>query len=294
MEHIVRIHKHNMEPYREYIPDFFLQGFEEAEAYSFYGMTVGGRFAGVLVLEIVGVEAYVQYMYVEPKFQFFQSRMIEFVAYELCAFGIWRLVWKFLEDDTVCKNVQMFGFQVKKDDIARFEFQIQEIKQVALFSEQAKNVIALEALDSLLLKQLGNELAISGDDMITLPINKQGYIADCSAVYMEQNQPKGILLLTRDEDGKLFIPYMFSESTHPAAILNMMRFTFENASRKFDESETCSMYIVEPVLVKIVEKVLEIKGQYQCTAIRELAYIADYQKAYEKLESDDYWDWDLY
>lgn len=293
MEYIFRINNSNIEDYIEYIPELFLYRLEQGESYFFYGMTFADTFCGIMVLEEQGIDVLVHYMHVDESYQFFQSSMIEHVMYDIYQMGAQRLVWKFLEDDQFQTKVEGLGFQVKKDDIARFEFKIEEIKKAALFSEKAKDIISLEELDNMHLRKLGNEIVELGEDIIPMPVNKNEYLADCSAVYMEGEHAKGLLLLTRDEDEKLFIPFMFSDSSNPMAILNMMRFVFFHASQKFDESESCSMYIVEPVLVKIVEKVLGIKGQYQCTATRETAYIANYQHAYEELENGGLWDFDI-
>jgi hypothetical protein len=180
-----------------------------------------------------------------------------------------RFVWKFLEDGTDWNlKMEQMGFQVIKSDIAVFHFEMKELSKMALMTAKSKNVIPLSDLDTVSLKKLSNEMLLQESEIIKFPIRKDDYIADCSAVFMEKNEPKAIMLLQRDENGELFIPYIYSQAKDPMAIVDMIRFMFRNANERFEEHETCVTYVVQPVLVKIIEKLTGVKGQYQYVAMR--------------------------
>ena len=54
----------------------------------------------------------------------------------------------------------------------------------------------------------------------------------------------------------------------------MMRFMFTNAKAKFNENTICRAYVIDLLLVKIIEKITGIKGKYQQTAVRNLSEMA--------------------
>lgn len=284
MEAVFRLSEDNLEEYVKFIPGVYLMEYVYNKEMFMYGLSRYGEACGVAILERDGEDISIHYLYIQEEYE--RQLLFSFVNSVACDMykeGADRLVWKYLEDESgeLRQKLYNLGFVSRKSDIAVFNFTIRELAAVPLLSMESHNTIALKKLDGISLKKLCSEIVNNGKDIIDMPLRKEDYITECSVVYIENNEPKGIMLLKQEEDGNLFIPFIYSNTAEPMAIIDMMRFMFINAHNSFEADTICRAYVVEPVLVKIVEKLTGIKGRYQQIAVRDLSNMEMYMNYFE-------------
>lgn len=271
MEMISRLSEENIEEYIELLPYEYLGIYEYAENTFMYGMSDEGIPCGIALLENENDDVIIHYLNTYGKNKHDMYSFVNFIAYELYQQGVERLIWKYLEDDDFDYKLMLanLGFVSTSDDIAVFEFSIKDLLSNDFLNTMSRDTVSLKDIGGFELKKFCAEITNEFKNIVEMPIKKELYVADCSAVYMEKNVPKGILLLQMEED-ILHIPYIYSGSSNPKAIIEMMRFMFSQAKKKYSEYTICKIYVVDPLLVRIVEKVTGITGKYQQIAVRNL------------------------
>ena len=90
-----------------------------------------------------------------------------------------------------------------------------------------------------------------------MPLDINDYVGDCSVVYLEENVPKGLMILEKVND-RLRIPYMLA-----------------HAIEKYDENMECSAVVIDFVLIQIIERLTGISCKYQQIAVKELDEIGE-------------------
>lgn len=270
MEVAIKVEERNLNTFIHFIPEIYIKDYIESEIYVLYGFLSEEQACGVALLEIGVRDVIIEYLYLLESHTHLLSYFLHFIEYDMYQIGRERFLWKFLDDETGTyrQMLRALGFYISQGENAVFRFRLEELEKVTLLKKQPKNVVSLEQVDNLRLKKLSAEIEEQGSAILSFPIQKEEYIADCSAVIIEQNEPKAMLLLQRDENGELYIPYIYSKAKDPMAIVEMIRFMVRKAKEQFDENETCVTYVVQPILVKIIEKLIGTKGQYQYIAMR--------------------------
>lgn len=286
MELVMALNDDNMENYIKFIPRHFFIDYINNDNIFMYGIKEEGTECGIAVLEKSISDILIHYVYLEEDKSMLLFTFINTIAFHMYRDGYERMVWKFLDDEegNYRRKLDNMGFVVRQNEIAAFRFSIKQLSQVSILNAPYHNVISLKDADGLSLKKLCYEISENGKDIIDMPINKDDFITECSVVYMEKNIPKGMMLLQMDKDNTLRIPFIYSSSKQTTAIIDMMRFMFSEASKQFDENMICNAYVVEPVLVKIIEKITGIEGKYQYVGIREFQIKEVFSKMTENMD----------
>lgn len=282
MTYVFKINDTELIEYIEMIPEAYLQHYRIGEPIVFYGLGYEDKVCGVVVLELSGNDVYVQYMNVLNEYTIYLQDFIFSLKYELCA-SYDRMVWEFIEDSSMGKLLCGCGFEVSNDDIAMFDFNIGILSDAKILNEASCDVISMADTDNIILKKFFEIISEAGKNFVDTPELGKEYLDECSAVYIEDNIPKGILLIKSNEE-ELVIPYMFSSSKNPMAIVEMMRFTLHKIRVRFDEKTICKTYIIEPTLVSIVERLTGIKGKFMCSGVYGLDNIRNFLNAYKDIE----------
>lgn len=266
---VFRLNAEKMNKFTELLPTEYAY----SENMFAYGMIKDDVPCAVALLETEYNDVFINYFYVRSDDSSDTYYFINSIAYEMSGLGMERLVYNYLEDEFEQRRMANLGFLSIPGDGAVFEFSIKDLLLIKLLNTPSNNTIALKNIGGIELKALCSEISEKCMDIVEMPIRKEDYIADCSVVYMENNVPNGIMLLEKVND-TLLIPYIYSTSSNPMAIVDMMRFMFTNAKAKFDENTICRAYVIDLLLVKIIEKITGIKGKYQQTAVRYLSEMA--------------------
>lgn len=282
MIHIYKLNESHQDEIAKLLPLEYMTDYVMEDDLYAYGMYIIDELKGIALIRDDGIIVEMNYLYVEDDSKFFLTYFIDSIAYDMYNKGAKKVIYHFLEgtDNDLIKTLIRNGFVVSKDEIAMFEFNIKQLSDIPLLNSSSRNVISLEEIDNIRLRDICADIMESGEDIVDMPLNKNEYLADCSAVYMKDDKAKGMLLLQRDKEGKLIIPYIYSNSSEPMAIVDMMKFTFNTARKQFDENEFCRTYVVEPVLVKIVEKITMASPRYRQSAVYDLSIMQKYIDAY--------------
>lgn len=257
------------------LPEEFIVDYIYNQAQNLYVLKIEKEICGAALISSDGDDAIIDYMYVNEDNRDEYIFLINSISYEVYKDGARRIVWKFLqEDDEVISILQKLDFVINEDAIAFFEFKISDLENCEILNKSVKNVIALEELDNTHLKDLCNRIVQNGEAIVDMPIEKESYIESCSAVYVEGNIAKSIILLQENIDDTLEIPFIYSESNDPTALIELIKFIYQKANIKYGKDKLCRTYIVEPILIKIIEKLVGLKPEYQKSAVRDLEYLS--------------------
>ncbi len=282
MIHIYKLNESHQDEMAKLLPLEYMTDYVMEDTLAAYGMYINDELKGIALIRDEVMEVVLHYLYVDDDCKFFLSYFIDSIAYDMYNKGVEKLIYHFLEgdDSDLIKILERNGFVVSRDEIAMFEFSIKQLSEIPMLNASSRNVISLEELDNIRLRNICTDIMEANEDIVDMPLNKNEYLANCSAVYMKEDKARGLLLLQRDKDGKLLIPYIFSNSTEPMAIVDMIKFTFNTAREQFDENESCRTYVVDPVLVKIVEKITMVSPRYRQNAVYDLSIMQRYIDAY--------------
>lgn len=257
------------------LPVDFIVDYVYDKTQSLYVLKVEEKICGVALIGKNGDDAIIEYMYVDEDNKDEYIYLINSISYDMYNDGAKRIVLKFLEEnEEIMKLLKMLDFVINEEAIALFEFKISDLENCEILKKPVKDVIPLEELNNTQIKDLCNRIIENGEDLVDMPIEKEGYIESCSAVYIEENKAKSIILVKENIDDTLEIPFIYSESQKPAVLIELIKFLYQKANVKYDRYKLCRTYIVEPVLVKIIEKLIGLKAIYQKSAVRELQYLA--------------------
>lgn len=282
MIYVHRIQKDNIDALTVMLPLEVMTDYVMDEGMFAYGMYAGTELVGTVLLREEINEIVMFYLYMSKEWETLAMYLIDNVAYDMYKKGVKSLVYRFTDNqESIASDVlENMGFTIRRNDMAMFKFSIKQLLNAPVLNGVAHNVITLQDVDNIRLRYLCSDIADAGEDIINMPLNVSDYVADCSAVYMEGDVAKGILLLIQDEGAGLRIPFIYSSSTNPMAIVEMMKFMLSKAKRRFDENEECRTYVVEPVLVKIIEKITGLSAIYQQSAILDLNVMQRYIDIY--------------
>lgn len=273
MIYVYRLNESHRDEIAKLLPLEYMTDYVMDDTLSAYGMYINDELKGIALIFDDIVEVVLHYLHVDKEADYFLPYFIDSIVYDMYNKGAKKLIYHFLEgdDDDLVKTLEWSGFIVNKGEIATFNFTIKQLSEIPLLNSSFRNVISMEELDNIRLRNICADIVNSNADIIDMPLDKEKYLANCCAVYMAGDTPKGLLLLCRDKDGALSIPYIYSNSSDAMAIVEMMKFTFNMAQKQFDESELCRTYVVEPTLVKIVEKITMATPRYRQSAILDLS-----------------------
>jgi hypothetical protein len=90
-----------------------------------------------------------------------------------------------------------------------------------------------------------------------MPIDPTQYSVKASAIFMEDDNPAGMLLLSHSKEG-IEIPYVVSLSTNPLALMDMFFFAM-NKVEKASDDVAVGMSLVDNKLEIILRHLLDIK-----------------------------------
>lgn len=126
------------------------------------------------------------------------------------------------------------------------------------------------------LSHLYGEIISKGLDWVPIPLKKEEYLAKYSAVAMESGRPAGLLLVKEAEDG-VFIPYMVNLSSNAAAPIEMIRFAVQKGSENLEPDIKCHFVVINETLLALLEK-LGMKIQKRRCAALDLSYFEECER----------------
>lgn len=136
----------------------------------------------------------------------------------------------------------------------------------------SKKCQSLEKSTQTFLAGLYKNITEHESDLIPVPIDKHSCNSDASAVYVEDGEAKGILILQPQSDCRYRIPFMYSCSSNPLAPIEMIRFSVA-AGTSFPDDTELVFDLVSAELTKFAEKLFGGTPEHAQVGQLKLSYL---------------------
>lgn len=259
---ITGIGRENIRYYLPLIPAYVLEEAATDENTEIFGIESDQAAAGAIVLRIMPPEAEIIWYYLDPSFRGrgTGSESFQELLEMLKGTEDIRYLTMDIPADAPPELKGLFaGYpaEYEKQSTVLFRTRIGEIRSSKPLQGTPKNTVSLESLDDKYMRALSNMLVQEHLDYIPMPIDRSRYMADMSAVFMEDGLPVGVLLVAK-KGQNLEIPFMANLSKNPTAIMDMMYFVCEKTKR-FAEDTMISMNLVEEGMLKMIKALLKLE-----------------------------------
>lgn len=276
--------------YAHMIPEWLFTRTEEGTEVQFWGMSDMGEPCGAAVLSGEDGVLTLQYIYIEKAYRG-QGKGQRFFAELLYRAyhspnRIFRVRYIPGEYPKLERLLSGYPFAQGEEEIGSFSCTLGELLRLKYLQGAGNNVKALSECTEESLRPLYQEITEREDDLVEMPLNRQEYIAECSAVALENGKPAGLLLVRKDKEGEISIPYLVNYSKNITAPVDMIRFALQEGGKKYSLETICRFAVVSETLFRLLEKlgITFGKKRQQCTL--ELSYFAQYEQS-AQLEIDE-------
>ena len=258
---LTEIAKENYLYYAPLLPPFVMEEVQSGENVLIFGFENDEEAAGAAAVRFSGSLAEILWFYLDDGFRgmgigtesFFL--MLQHLRYE---YDIVEIFME-LQADADPGLFRLFeGLDVRYRDLSecRFETSVGWMRSSEKLKPVSKDCIALSELSDKELRNFCDTLIKNRMALVPMPIVKEHYLPDVSAVYMKDGVPSGILLLKKNGED-MEIPYMAALNKDPLAMIEMMRFVREKTAR-FQDAARLSMNLVDGRLKDLVKTLLDM------------------------------------
>ncbi len=265
MTWIVDIDKNNYTYFMPMIPSYVKEEMADDEDLMVYGLVCDRVAAGVCAVYITPPTAGILWYYLDPSCRGIGAGSQCF--YELAVFfhdrfGIDEVVMDIPADadESIYKLFDVYDASFTKLPECRFETTLGRLRGSGKLNKPYRHSIALGKLSDRDLKSFCNRIVKENLDLVPMPIDPTQYSVKASAIFMEDDNPAGMLLLSHSKEG-IEIPYVVSLSTNPIALMDMFFFAM-NKVEKASDDVVVGMSLVDNKLELILRHLLDIKDAY--------------------------------
>ena len=272
------------------------------DGFRFYGISVDGEAAGIVVIREKSDIAELKYMYLLPDWR---SRGHIDSAISMLLVNLYQEGYAYVQMDyipseypQIAKLADRFSFRKYTTDRSFFSFKISEIKNCKAMSYTAQGILRLRALPPRIKDDLFKLMDKSGYDISRKTIENDPDTLEQSLVYMEGEKPRGLLLVKRfaykegpggvSMFGKVFpsessadIALIYVGSKELKVPLYLLSALCRNFVTDFAANELVTGYFPEGHITRLLEGALGVRGQHEETAILDLSTMQRF------LEDDD-------
>ncbi len=267
MEKLVPVTSDTITFFSPFIPELLKEEFLINKSLFFYGIVCKNTACGVIVLEKEAYNCQLRYIFVAESFRGLgiATRIFSKLLWKLYEEGYKTVKTRYCPKSSPELHHILRGRIVRKETLSTgaFSFTLKEIKNASLLNSKAPHVVSLNDVKVLDLKKFCQQIIDSGNDIIPMPIHKEDYQSECSAVYMENGIPTGILLLQETSNESVIIPFLYSASSKSTAVLEMICFLYQKGLTQFSENTKIEMYTIAGSLTALLEKLTGLKADYQ-------------------------------
>lgn len=269
--------------YAHMIPEWLFTRTEEGTEVQFWGMSDMGEPCGAAVLSGEDGVLTLQYIYIEKAYRG-QGKGQRFFAELLYRAyhspnRILRVRYVPGEYPKLERLLSGYPFAQGEEEIGSFSCTLGELLGLKYLQGAGNNVKALSECTEESLRPLYQEITEREDDLVELPLNRQAYAADCSAVAMDNGKPAGLLLVREDKPGEMSIPFMVNYSKNITAPVDMIRFAVQTGGKKYSLETICRFAVVSETLLRLLEKMGMTFGKKRQQSTLELSYFDRYEQS---------------
>lgn len=278
------LNKQQLLSYVHMIPQWLLESDIEGEEVEFWGMEDWEVPCGVAVLNREDGVPTLKHLYVEKEYRESGrgSRFLTEILYRVYKRGDVRFQIKYIPKQypELERLLRSYPMTCREEVIGSAFCTIKELAELKYLQGDFHNVQALSECTEESLTPLYQEIIRRQADLVELPLKKKDYLAEYSAVAMENGRPSGLLLVKEDEFG-VTVPFLINVSENIAAPIEMIRFTLQKGSKAYPPETICRFAIVNESLLQILEKIgISTIQKRQCYTI-ELSRFYEYEQDVE-------------
>lgn len=297
MDYFFRLTEEMLSAYEPMIPRWLLESRMDGRDTEFWAMESFGIPAGVAVLKQEDGDKILQYLYIAEcmrgagRGSSFLLRLLNQAHREGCR----RFVTSYMQGEYPAfeRLLLAYPFDREEELVGSYRCSIQELMQLPYLQRHYGNIKPLSQCTEESLRPLYRSLVELGEDLVDLPLNKQDYLAEYSAVVLEEGKAAGLLLVKKEGEHELNIPLMVNLSRNVVATIEMICFAVQTAGRVCPPETVCSFVVINETLLKLLEKIgIKPAAKRQCRRL-ELSYFDAYElevekKVFEELIATDY------
>lgn len=168
--------------------------------------------------------------------------------------------------------MSFFPHTVQEQEASVVYSTVEELLRIKDFAGPESASVPLSQVSSVTLHELEQAAIESDNDLIPMPIRREDYLQDLSAVCMENGVPSGILLVSRTSPQVLTLAYLYSTSSSPNTALDMVRFFLRRAG-ELPGRHFLRMNLVNPGLLGFLRDRAHVEVRAGRTYTIDLRYI---------------------
>lgn len=286
MERIFCLQEEELAAYASMVPEWLFREAREEAAVQLWGMAEGKIPCGAAVLHRGEGVVTLRYLYIAEAYrkEGKGSRFLAELLHSAYHDGYQNFQVHYMPEEypKLERLLTGYPFVHREEMVGSFSCTLGELAENPYLQGAYGNVRALSQCTEEGIRALCQEIVARGEDLVELPIQREQYLADCSAVAMEQGKPVGLLLVKEGKDGGVEIPFLLNYGENVAAPIEMIRFAVQTGSRKYKKETSCSFAVVSKTLLQLLEKMGISQGKRRQQAVLSLSYFAAYEKAAQR------------
>lgn len=289
MDDYFRLTETNFMKYASMIPQWLIESWKDGTDTEFWGMESYGEPVGAAVLKREGSDKILQYLYIEKNSREAgrgKNFLME-LLYQAYQEGCERFVTSYMpeRDKEFERLLQTYPFEREEEIVGSFACTLGNVMQLPGLQGSYGSIRALSECSEESLWPFYRSLIEAGEELVELPLRKQDYLAEFSAVVLEEGKPAGMLLVQREGENRLRIPFMVNLSRNITAPVGMIRFALQAARSVCPPETVCHFAVVNGTLMQLLEKlgINEFTKRQRC--VMKLSYFEMYhQKVDQKMD----------
>lgn len=285
MDSYIRLTEDMLPMFAPMIPGWLIESRMDGTDTEFWGMNSFGIPGGAAVLKREGDEKILQYLYIAKDLRGAGrgSRFLLELIYKAHQEGCRRFVTSYMQGQYPAfeKLLLAYPFDSREEMVGSYSCTIQELTKLPYLQGRYGSISPLSKCTEESLKPFYRTLMEEGENLVELPLKKQDYLAECSAVVLEDGKPAGLLLVKREGENAVNIPLMVNYSRNLAAPIEMIRFAVQTTSKVCTPETVCHFSVINEALLQLLEK-LGIKPaakRQRCSL--ELSFLVSYEQQVE-------------
>ena len=257
---ITQINEVNIEYYLPLLPSDFPSRLSDERTLAF-GIESLGYAAGAAIVRLVSFKAEIEWFFVSEIHRGIgvgSESLLNLLSLLHKKYNIKEVYMDFFAgtDENLSKLFNSFPNERTPLPQCVFKTTLGQLLSSDKISGSSKHCISLAELDSSRINKFCNEIVMRGMDFVPMPVDPAMYYKEQSAVFMEDGEPKGMLLYKKTNED-IEVSFLVSLTDNSAAIPDMIHYSVEKFKR-FGEDTAVSINVIEPKIKAIVKNLLSM------------------------------------
>jgi len=247
--------------YLSFIPQTLQQSYLMQANLLLYGIRYLDTACGVIVVEAQSENALIKYIYLAEDYRHrgMAGEALNELLFELYGAGYVTVSASYIPElyPDMHDRLWCMGFQIEEAESGFFSIPVDTLADKPLLKGKTNHVVALRDVSKMELNRLCNKLVETGYDLVDMPIRKEQYLADSSGVFMENGEPKGIILLEQDREKAdvAKVPLLYCGASSQSAPVELVRFMAQSGLEQQQHIRTCQISALSESVKEFIRKV---------------------------------------